>query len=915
MRSLLSALCAAAALAALCAPAKAAQSDFGIASAQASLSTAQAGAHPDITTSFEVATDPASEENVFGLKRPYGVTRDIVVSLPPGLLANPNAVPHCSVAQLETWSLEEGKGGGCPNASQVGTVQFYAYLLTQAFTEPLYMMQPPGEDAVARLGFVGGTFPIYIEATLRSDGDYGVDASVLGASGQQEVVKASTTLWGVPAAKAHDRERCTPFEAFKGCTISVPKPPGGEPRDDPEALTINPTRCHVPLALTVAVDSYAGYGAEQSASLGPIGGCDQIEFNPSLALAPTSHLAAEPTGLDADLSMPQTPTKLPPEGEAKTEEEIAKKAEDLAGEGLATSQLRYATVTLPQGMTIASGAGDGLQACSAAEVGLGTTEPSHCPNAAKIATATISSPALSAPVKGAVYQRTPVKGNLFGVWLVADELGVHLKLPGEVHADPESGQLTTLFEGTQATEGLPQAPVESFELRFFSGPRAPLAAPRACGTYYAHYSFVPWSGRPAKEGEVPMSFDQGCDTGHFTPTLQAGSANPLAGAYSPLLTTITLPSGQQNPEGLQVALPPGVLAKLAGVALCEGAAAASGDCPEGSLIGHGTVAAGPGPTPLWLPQPGREPIEAYLSGPYNNAPYSLVVRAPAQAGPFDLGTVVTRAAIHIDPETAHATVISDPLPQILEGVPIAYRTIHVAVDREGFALNPTGCSQKSAAATLTSSEGAVASASAPYRVGGCAALPFKPSLSLSLRGGTRRGAHPALTAVLKARPGDANVARASAALPRTEFLDQAHIRTICTRVQFAADQCPAGAIYGKARAFTPLLDQPLEGPVYLRSSSHELPDMVIALHGAVDFYAVARIDSVNGGIRSTFEAVPDAPVTKVVLEMQGGRKGLLVNSRDICKARPRAEVKLWAHSGARKTLRPALSNRKCGKGK
>jgi len=879
MRRLLTTLAATALGAALlAAPAQASPSDFGLAKVSASLSSLKAGDHPDFTSEFEVTTDPASKANVFGLKEPYGPIRNIAVSLPPGLIANPNAVEQCTVVELETSTTG---GGGCPNASQVGIVKFYAYLLETAYVEPLYMMAPPSDgSSVARLGFVGATIPILIEAGLRSESDYGVDATVQGASGQQEVVKAQTTIWGVPTDESHDKERCTPEEAFHGCVTSLPDPPEG-----PELpLTANPTRCGVPLELKVAVESYAGYSGEESVGLGSITGCNPIDFLPTLNIAPTSHAAAEPTGLDAELAMTQNETIS----------------------GLATSHLRYASVELPEGMTIASGAGDGLAACSAAEVGLGTREPAHCPNASKIASAKITSPALSAPVNGAVYQRTPVKGDLFGVWLVADELGLHLKLPGEVKADPVTGQLTTTFVGTEESEGLPQAPVSSFELHFFAGPRAPLAAPRACGTYSAHYVLTPWSGRPPVTGDIPMTFDQGCDTGGFTPTLQAGSANPLAGAFSEFLTTITLPSGQQNVADVQVSLPRGVLAKLAGVALCEGAAAASGDCPAASRVGRSVVAAGPGPSPLWLPQPGREPIEVFLSGPYKGAPYSLVVRAPAQVGPFDLGIVITRAAIQIDPETAHATVISDPLPQILEGVPVSYRTIHVAVDRPEFALNPTGCDLKQATATLTSPEGTTASPTSPYRVGGCRALGYKPRLDLSLKGKTNRGAHPALTAVLKPRPGDANTLRASAALPHSEFLDQAHIRTICTRVQFAASECPQGAIYGKARAFTPLLDRPLEGPVYLRSSSNQLPDLVVALHGAVDFYAVARIDSVNGGIRSTFEAVPDAPITKFVLKMRGGRKGLLVNSRNLCKGKVRARVKFTAHNGRRKTLRPVL---------
>jgi hypothetical protein len=878
-------LLAAAVAGAVLLAAPAAQADpsqFALASASASLSTHEAGAHPDLFTEFEVATDPTSEANGFGLKRPYAVTRDVHIGLPPGLIGNPNAVTQCTVAELEAFAI----GGGCPNASQVGVVKFYAYALTQAFTEPIYMMHPPAdESAVARLGFVGALFPIYIDARLRSEADYGIEASVERASAEQEVVRVETTLWGVPAAKAHDTERQTPIEAYKGATSSPPRPPGGIPAP----FMTNPTRCGKPLEMAFAADSYQlpGQFSEVKAPLGTITGCDQISFDPTLSLTPSSRQAAEPTGLDAELTLPQNETE--------------------GGHG--TSEMRYATVTLPAGMTIASGAGDGLAACSAQEVGFERREASHCPGAAKIGSGEIESPALSRPIEASVYQRTPVKGDLFGVWLVADELGLHLKLPGEVHVDGDDGQITTSFtEGTPQTEGLPQAPVSRFTLRFKSGPRAPLAAPRACGTYFAHYQFVPWSGRPAREADVPMTFDQGCSTGGFDPKLTAGSTNPLAGAFSQFLTTLTFRSGEQNPSGLELTLPRGVLAKLAGIPLCEGANAQDGTCAAASRVGGVNVAAGPGPRPLWLPQPGKEAISVYLSGPYKGAPYSLVVRTPVQAGPFDLGTVVTRAAVYVDPETALVTVRSDPLPQILEGVPISYRTIHVAVDRHEFALNPTSCAEKRVRATLTSSEGAAARPSSRFQVGGCRELPFKPKLSLRLFGKTNRGAHPRLKAVLTARKGDANLSGAQVTLPRSEFIENAHFRTICTRVQFAAHECPAGSVYGHVKAMTPLLSEPLEGPVYLRSSSHQLPDLVIALKGQIEFNATARVDSANGGIRTTFEDIPDAPLTKVIVNMQGGAKSLFVNSTNLCKSTSRSPVKLIGQNGKRETLRTDLKN-------
>ncbi|HEX3609887.1 MAG TPA: hypothetical protein VHU14_09525, partial [Solirubrobacterales bacterium] len=309
------------------------------------------------------------------------------------------------------------------------------------------------------------------------------------------------------------------------------------------------------------------------------------------------------------------------------------------------------------------------------------------------------------------------------------------------------------------------------------------------------------------------------------------------------------------------------------------------------------------------PQPGKDPTAVYLSGPYKGAPYSLVVKTPAQAGPFDLGTVVVRAGIFVDPSTAQVTAKSDPLPQILEGVPISYRTIHVDIDRPDFALNPTSCDPMSIDGAVTSDRGAVANASDRFQVGGCAGLGFKPSLATHLSGGTHRGTHPRLQAVLRARPGEANIGRAAVTLPHSEFLDQSHIRTVCTRVQFVASECPEASIYGRAKAITPLLDQPLEGPVYLRSSNHELPDLVVALSGQVKFNLVGRIDAVpSGGIRTTFESVPDAPVSKFVLTMQGGKKGLLVNSTNICARHDRLVARFDGQNGKVHDIEPLLKN-------
>ena len=786
------ALCAA--MLALPATAPAAYSDYGLAAVGASLSTTQAGTHPDFTTSFELKTDPASPADSNGLHSPYARTRDITVSLPPGLIGNPNAVGQCTTLQLTT-SFEEG---GCPLDSQVGIAVIRLYNV-HTLIEPVYNMEAPGGDSVARLGFLATTLPNYIDVQVRSEDDYGLTASLEGVPANEKLVSATTTLWAVPASSTHDTERLTPREAFLEVKSESP------PREfglAPAPFMTNPTSCGEPLQVDFATDSYQlpGQFSEASAALPAITGCGLIAFDPSLTVTPTNSEAAAPTGLDAQLNIPQDETV----------------------EGRATSELRYATVTLPKGMTIAPGAADGLEACSPEQAGLETRLPAACPNGSKIGSAEFDVPQLSRVLHGDVYQRTPRKGDLFGIWLVTDELGVHVKIPGEIRPDPSTGQLTTVFNGTAQAGGDPQVPLRQLKLHFKGGPHGVLSTPSSCGAHQTSYEFTPWSGGSPVSGATPMTIDRGCDTGGFAPKLSAGTVNPVAGSFSPLVTSLRRDASEENVSGLDVTLPAGLLAKLAGVPLCDGIAVESGDCPPGSKIGTTSVAVGPGSSPLWIPQPGKDPTAVYLSGPYKNAPYSLVVKTPAQAGPFDLGTVVVRAAIHVDPETAQVTVKSDPLPQILEGVPLSYRTIHVDVDRPEFALNPTNCETMAVASSVTSDHGKTANPSNRFQVGGCGDLGFKPRLGLMLQGKTNRGAHPSLRATVRMPPRGANIRRASVALPHAVFLAQNHIKTVCTRVQFAAHVCPADSIYGHVSATTPLLDFPLEGPVYLRSSDHLL---------------------------------------------------------------------------------------------
>ncbi len=854
---------------------------YGVESLEASLSTRQAGDHPDLTFTFDITPDPDSEPNgQTGLKDAYAPTRNVRIETPPGLIGDPSVlgVPQqCTAAELANWRID-----GCPNGSQIGIAEVFGYELGSAVLEPIYMMQPPGGEVVARIGLIAGAFPVYIDAQVRTESDYGLTLEIVDAPTTVKLLRSVGTTWGVPADPVHDTERCTPAEVFlDNCRVSPPRPPGIRALP----FLTNPTHCGVPLEMRVGASSWLEPNRfdTKSASFPTIIGCNRLPFGPSLVIDPTSRRAAAPTGLDITYRVP-------------------------AAQGvkiLEPSQTRDIRVALPEGVVVNPSAADGLAVCSEAQVRFGERVNAECPDAAKVAEFEAEIPALPRRMRGAFYLREPEPGNLFRFWAVADDLGAHIKLEGQLVVDKQTGQLETVLLD------VPQAPLREARFVLKSGFRAPLVNPAACGTFASKYEFTPWSGGSPVIADAPMTIDQGCDgLGGFAPKLSAGSADPTAGHHSPFLFTLRREDGEQNPASLEVTLPKGLSAKLAGVAHCDGVEAVTGACPAASRIGKVTASAGAGPTPLWVPQPGKRPTAVYLGGPYKGAPLSVIAVVPAQAGPFDLGDQVVRSAIFLDPTTAQGMVRSDPLPQILEGVPVSYRTVQVELDREDFALNPTGCSPRSIEATVTSSLGAIAHPASPFTATNCARLDFQPRVAFRLFGGTTRGAHPRLQTVLRPRAGQANIGSFSVALPHSEFLDQAHIRTVCTRVQFAADQCPAGAIYGEVKATTPLFEEPLSGPIYLRSSNNPLPDMVAVLKGPpslpVEVHAIGRIDSINGGIRANFDTVPDAPVTEVVASFPGGKKGLLENSTNLCAKPNRATAKFTGQNGKKATLHPKM---------
>jgi hypothetical protein len=870
----------------------------------------QAGEHPfDATTSFSISSGTDS----FGSLTPEENPRDVEVRLPAGFVGNPTAAPKCTAAQLAN-SLVGPPFNECPVDSQVGFAEIDFTLggpKPTLMKLPVYnMVTPVGSPAL--LGFNVLQFVTFLHAHVRTGEDYGVTAELSPVSQATPFIGGSFVLWGVPADSSHNGDR----EKFCiGATCAGGGVPSSAPR---KPFLTNPMNCSAgPLSTFLRIDSWQNIGHFEEDSFvshlpdgTPTGveGCSRLAFDPSIAIQPTSSAADSPTGLSVNLGIPQNES----------------------ADGLAEAYLKKATVTLPAGLAIDPAAADGLVGCSSTQVDLKGPGAAQCPNASKIGSVEVDTPLLDHPVKGSVYaaaQKDNPFNSLLATYIAIDDpqTGVVVKLAGHVVTDPNTGQLTATFDEN------PQLPFSNFELNFFGGPRAVLQTPPTCGTYTSSGKFSPWSAvdpnnpTPAETVTSVSSFkiDQGpnggpCPVQGFDPKLNAGTVNPVAGSYTPMSLQLTRSDGTQRLKELAVTPPPGLLGKLAGIPYCpdnalasiptaEGTGAAqltSPSCPAGSLVGTVSVGAGSGPSPLFV-NTGR----AYLAGPYEGAPLSLAIVTPALAGPFDLGNVMVRTALHVDPETVRLTAVSDPLPTILDGVPLDLRDVRVNIDRSQFTLNPTSCDPMSFTGTASSVQGAMAALSNRFQVGSCGSLGFKPKLALSLKGGTGRGHHPSLRAVLTMPKGGANIGRAQVALPHSEFLDQNHIKTVCTRVQFTGHECPVNSVYGRARAITPLLDQPLEGPVYLRSSSHKLPDLVADLNGQIHVVLDGRIDSVNGGIRSTFAAVPDAPVSKFVLEMQGGKRGLLQNSTNLCLQPHHATAKFDGQNGKVHDFAPLLSDR------
>jgi hypothetical protein len=881
-----------------------------------------------------------------------GLIKTAEVTLPKGMIGNPEALPKCDpVVFASEGSIPDSTA--CPANTQVGylNISFTSSTAnrgTGSFVNPnsaaervpIYNLVPPTGTPVD-FGFQAGTFVQgHIYAQLDPAQGYAIKTVTPNISSFVTARGAQVTFWGVPADPAHDKFRYYPQIQENGDAAGAPW--GSSPIRPFFTL---PMDCGEENGGTrIRIDSYEDPGQftspEEYGDPLNVTGCGdpRFRFEPKIALVPTDRSAGAPTGLDVHLEVPQR------------NDEVEEASELYAGSdsvnAVATPPIKKAVVTLPEGMTLNPSAAQGLGSCSLAQIGISpegvpNDKPVTCPDSSQYGTLTLHTPILpeNDPPQGFIYvakQGENPSGNLLSLYLVIEEpdRGILIKLPGRVDLDDETGQITTTFED------LPQFPVSDIQMTFKGGVRAGLVEPQTCGTKTIRAEFFSWQD-PGSAHVVNSSYaiTQGPNGAPcvislgerpFRPVFEGGTTNNRAGSYSPFVFRLKRSDEDQEFSQVAVTLPQGLTAKFAGVGICSeaGLAAAEGrtgageglleqiqpSCPESSQIGTTDAGTGVGVPLSWIPG------KVYLAGPYRGAPMSIAVISPAIVGPFDLGVVLVRTALSIDPQTAQGRAESDPFPKIFHGIPVRIRDIRLELRRSGFALNPTSCAEKQIVAHVTGTGGDVnataddigVDVSDRFQAADCGNLRFKPRLAFRLFGGTHRAAFPKVrsTVTFPKRGAYANTAGARVTLPDSMFIENAHFETICTRVQFAAEQCPAGSIYGRAVAKTPLFDEPLKGPVYLRSSNQELPDVVAVLRGPasqpVEVDLVGNVDSVQGRIRTTFALVPDAPVERFTLTLFGGRKGIFVNSADICAKTYRAVARFRAHNGRRLTLRPAL---------
>jgi hypothetical protein len=841
----------------------------------------QAGSHVfQLTTTFTL--NQTADAN------PVQLAKDLHFKLPAGLVGNPTPFPRCTLAQFNTLSTAVGALNDCPANTAIGVaiITINGAVIghphgADTFSVPMFNVEPSvGEPA--RFGFELLRAPVFLDTAVRTGEDYGVTVNVSNITQAAAFIKSEVTFWGVPGDPRHDQQRgwnCL----YNSHEAKFPQPCNASEALHPPPLLTMPTSCSgSPLQTSVEADSWAAADSVQTIpstlSMPTLDGCNRLPFSPTVIVTPDGQAGSTPTGLTVGVHVPQDVS--------------------LNATGLAEADVKDTTVTLPAGVALNPAAADGLQACSEAQVALNVDGPVSCPEASKVATAEIESPLLPEPLVGEVYlaqQNANPFASLVALYLVAEDptAGVLVKVAGEVKPDPITGQLASTFKNT------PQLPFEDLRLHFFGGSRAPLSSPSLCGGYTTSASIAPWSGNapiePVSEFLV-LTGPNGIGCANplpFSPALTAGTTSIQAGGFSPFRMTMSRPDGSQNLQAIKLKMPPGLLGTLATVKLCREAQANAGTCGPESLIGHTTVSVGVGGNPYSVIGG-----EVFITEGYEGAPYGLSIVNPAKAGPFDLGKVIVRAKIEVDPITAVLTITTDTsgpykIPTILDGIPLQIQHVNVSIDRPNFTFNPTNCSPLAITGSLTSDQGSVQGLSVPFQITNCAVLAFKPKLTAKTAGKTSRksGASLQVKLTYPAGPYDANIARVKVDLPKQLPSRLTTLQKACPAATFEANPaaCPPASIVGHATATTPVMPVPLTGPAYFVShAGEEFPSLIIVLQGygaTVHLVGATFINNKTNITSSTFKTIPDVPVGTFELTLPQGPYSALAATTNLCTSK------------------------------
>jgi hypothetical protein len=880
----------------------------------------------------------------------FRTIKTLRTDLPPGLTVNPEATPsRCPVSSFlfspspgvfepqcepETISGEE-KVTLVTNRNEVEIAPGFkppkGFVIPPqpgGTLVPVYNLVPaPGEPA--KLGFViNKSVPVFLETEVAWESDWHESFRIkLPVTPKAAEERGLSTLISrlVSNGRAGDETYLT-----NPTTCFDPNEPQyehlystwfrAESYGDPD-----PIFPHGSTAVEAKPPKVGGVRVQQT-------GCDTVPFDPSVAIDSGTSAVDSPAPATVTTKLPFDPAT---EG----------------GANQSQSHVRRAEVSLPQGMGLNPAGANGLVACTDAQFKKGVrVYANECPAASDVGTVEVEAAPLAEPLLGDIYvgeqmSNDPASGDLYRILMEAksEHEGLAARLVGHVKANPVTGQLTAVVDDQLTGEfagplpsGLPQVPFEEIRLRF-DGSKSTLTSAPICSTESTS-SFEPWA-RPgtttATKSKVILTSDPtggGCPTTmaarKFTPSYKAAPDSTKGGSYSPLHVRIGRKDGEQELKVVDVTLPKGLTGKLAGISYCTEAAIAIAaantgkaekadpSCSSYSRIGSVTTDSGTGANPLKLGG------SAYLAGPYKGAALSLVTVTPALAGPFDLGTVIVRVALNVNPETAQIHAVSDVIPDVFGGAKLDLQAIDLNLDRPRFMLNPTNCDAQATTGAINGGGADPTNRATfssypvndPFQATGCDQLGFKPKLKVKLFGPTKRDKNPRLEATLTAREGDANIARTALTMPHSLFLDQDHIGTVCTRPQLASHTCPPASVYGYAEAKSPLLDEKLAGQVYLVSSNHKLPDLLADLRGQVEIYLRGVISSKRGGLKTVFNSTPDVPVSKFVLKMKGGKKSLLVNSQNTCKKAQRAVLNIGGQNGKKvKNNKFKLNVVSCGK--